>query len=101
MPLHKRANIKEIERKLNIKKLTFADEESLLEKLNITPGSVSILNIIGAKDTDVMFIVDKELLNIDKVCFHPNDNTASIIFESKYLKNILDYFNASYEFMEI
>lgn len=101
LPLHKRANIKEIEKKLNVKKLTFGNEEELFENLKIKPGSVSILNIIEAPNTNVTFIIDKELLGIQKVCFHPNDNTSSISFDTSALKNILDYFDAKYDFMEI
>lgn len=101
LPLHKRANIKELEKKLGIKKLTFGSKDELFEKLNILPGSVSILNIIDAKDTDVIFLVDSELLKFDKVCFHPNDNTSSISFRSSDLEKILKYFDVEYEFIEM
>ncbi|MDO4282469.1 MAG: YbaK/EbsC family protein [Clostridia bacterium] len=101
LPLHKRADIKKLEKELNIKKLTFGNEEELFEKLNIRSGSVSILNMIEAPNTDVYFIIDQELLNHDKVCFHPNDNTSSISFKSKELVKILDYFSVKYDFFRI
>lgn len=101
LPLHKRANIKELEKILNIKKITFGNEDELYEKLKIRPGSVSILNIIESPNTDVVFLIDKELLDYKKVCFHPNDNTASISFDTYALNNILDYFNAQYEYIDM
>lgn len=101
LPLHKRANIKELEKILGIKKLTFGNESELFKKLNILPGSVSILNVIDAKCSDVTFLIDSELLKCDKVCFHPNDNTSSISFKSNYLEKILNYFNVKYEFLEM
>lgn len=101
LPLHKRANIKELEKKLGIKKLTFGNEDELFKKLNILPGSVSILNVIDASTTDVTFLVDSCLLTFDKVCFHPNDNTSSISFKSSNIEKILKYFNVEYEFLEM
>ena len=101
LPLHKRANIKEIEKLLSIKKLTFGNEEELYDKLKIKSGSVSILNIIEAPNTDVIFLIDKELLNYEKVCFHPNDNTASISFDTCALEKILNFFNAKYEYINM
>lgn len=101
LPLHKRADIKKLEKTLGIKKLTFGNEKELLEKLNITPGSVSILNVIDCFNSDVTFLVDSSVLEYDKVCFHPNDNTASISFNSNEIEKILKYFNVEYDFVDM
>ena len=81
--------------------MSFGNEEELWDNLHIKPGSVSILNVIGAPDTKVTFVIDKNIENIDRVSFHPNDNTASISFESKNLKRILDKYNKEYLFLEV
>ena len=77
MHAYKRLDLKKLKEKLNAKKkLTFASAEELKEKLNLTPGSVSIFGMIYAKD--VTLIVDKQVWQADKVGFHPNINTATL-----------------------
>ena len=101
MPIDERADLKKIAKELNAERLSFGNEEELWDNLHIKPGSVSILNVIGAPDTKVTFVIDKNIENIDRVSFHPNDNTASISFESKNLRKILDKYNKEYLFLEV
>lgn len=101
LPLHKRANIKEVQNIIGVKKLTFGNENELFNTLGVKPGSVSILNIIERPDADVTFLIDKELFEYEKVCFHPNDNTSSITFYSKDLIKILENFNTNYDVINI
>jgi Ala-tRNA(Pro) deacylase len=72
----KRLNIKFLQQFLNIRKLVFGSAEELLRELHITPGSVSIFCLIyGA---NVTLILDKELWDAERVCFHPNVNTETL-----------------------
>ena len=79
----------------------FGNEKELWDKLHIKPGSVSILNVIGAPDTDVTFVLDKELVGAGNVSFHPNDNTASIAFDSDSIKTIMDEYNKTLLYLEV
>lgn len=97
----KKANLKEIQKKLNETRFSFGNEETLYEKLKIRSGSVSIFNIINVGKTDVKFIIDKELLKANKVGFHPNINTATILFKPKNIEKILTKYDVDYEFLEI
>lgn len=101
MPVSKRADLKKIAEELNSDRLSFGNEDELWKKLHIKPGSVSVLNVIGAPDTDVVFILDEKLKEIDKVSFHPNDNTASISFDSCDITKILDKYNKNYMYLEV
>lgn len=101
MPVDKRADLKKISEELKSDRLSFGNEQELWENLHIKPGSVSILNVIGAPETKVTFVIDKNLENIERVSFHPNDNTASISFESKNITKILDKYNKKYVFLEV
>ena len=80
LPIDKKANLKLIQASLGCGRLEFASETELEENLGIKKGNASVLNIIEKEDTKVKFIIDKEILDIDSVCFHPNVNTASIKF---------------------
>ena len=101
LPLNKRANLKEIEEKLQETRFSFGSEEDLFKKLKITKGSVSLLNIIEVEKTDVKFIIDKELLDVSKVGFHPNNNTATVLFSPENIKKILNKYKVEYEFINI
>ncbi len=101
LPVSKRADLKRISDELNSHRLSFGNDEELWDKLHIKPGSVSVLNVIGAKDTDVTFVIDKELLSKELVSFHPNDNTASISFAPENIAKILDKYDKKYIFLEV
>ncbi|MDR0978808.1 MAG: hypothetical protein LBL91_02570 [Lachnospiraceae bacterium] len=47
------------------------------------------------------FVVDKSLLSCNKVGFHPNDNTATVLFDPNNISKILDTYNVNYEFIEL
>jgi len=101
MPVDKQMRLSDLAIKLKEQKLSFASEEDLLARLKIKPGAVSILNVIGADLSDVICVVDSMLINADKVGFHPNDNTATIIFNGNKIENILKNQDAIYHFMDI
>lgn len=101
LPTTKRANLKDIQKKLNETRFSFGNEEALFEKLRIRSGSVSLLNIIEVERTDVKFVIDKSILSAEKVGFHPNKNTATVLFDSKYIEKILNNYNVEYEFLDI
>lgn len=101
LEIDKRANLKHIASQLGTNRLTFANEDDLYSNLGVKSGSASVLNVILKPDTCVKFVVDKALLDIDKVCFHPNVNTASISFSPFGIEEILKYYEADYIFMEV
>lgn len=101
LPVEKRANLKKISDELECARLSFGNDDELWENLHIKSGSVSVLNVIGAPNTEVTFVIDKDILNIPKVSFHPNDNTASICFSPNEITKIMDKYNKEYIFLEV
>jgi Ala-tRNA(Pro) deacylase len=101
LPCEKRAKLKEIQQKLGETRFSFGSEDVLYEKLKIKSGSVSIFNIINVDKTDVKFIIDESLLKEKKVGFHPNVNTATVLFDPQYIEKILNKYKVEYEFIEI
>lgn len=101
LPLEKRADLKAIQEKLGETRLSFGSDDILFEKLGIKSGSVSLLNIIEVEKTDVKFIIDKCVLDANKVGFHPNVNTATVLFKPQCIDTIMKKYDADYEFMEI
>ncbi len=101
LPIEKKINLKSLQNLLRETRLSFSDENMLEEKLGVKAGSVSIFNIINLKDKDVVFIIDEEILQYDRVAFHPNINTETIVFDSKELNIILEDYNVKFKFITI
>lgn len=70
-------------------KLGFASEERLKQYLDLTTGAVSPFGLINDKNKEVVVVLDRDLLNYEKLNFHPNINTATIqISKDDFLKFI-------------
>lgn len=93
-------SIHSLEKKLKQGKLTFASEKRLLKYLGVKPGSVSPFGLINDNEHHVHLFIDQQLQNADRISFHPNDNTASLVVNYsdfiKYLKAI----GNTYEFID-
>lgn len=94
----KRANIKDIEKFLNVKNLRFASPEELKLYLNLEPGSVTPLGIINDHEIKVIVIIEKDLKN-KRLLFHPNTNTKTISIVYNDLIKIIEYTNHKYILM--
>ena len=85
----KRLNLKALKENLGAKKkLSFGTAYQLKEKLNLTPGAVSIFGMIYAKD--VILVIDEEIWRAEKVGFHPNINTATLELTHENLEKFVN-----------
>lgn len=101
LPLDKKLNLKSVQLLLEETRLSFGDEKILYEKLAVKTGSVSIFNVINLKKKDIIFVLDENILNYEKVAFHPNINTETVIFHSKEIYKIFEFYNIKYKFVTI
>ena len=101
LPSEKRLDQNKLQKTLGESRLSFGNESVLFEKLGIKSGSASLLNVINTKNSDVIFIVDKELSGHSKVGFHPNVNTATVLFNPKNIEKIFNHHKAKYVFLEL
>ncbi|MAE49848.1 aminoacyl-tRNA deacylase [Candidatus Pacearchaeota archaeon] len=88
MKADKRLDINTLQKTLQVKKLRFASAEELLQKLKLTPGSVSIFGLIHSEK--VIFLLDEEVWRSDSVGFHPNINTATLVLDHDNLEKYYD-----------
>ena len=65
---------------LKCKRLSFGKPEALMDKLGLTPGSVTLFSIINDVEGEVTLIIDQRLTEHEIVNFHPllNDATTAI-----------------------
>jgi len=97
---HKRLDLKSLAKKLHAKKkLSFASAEQLKEKLNLTPGSVSIFGMIHA--TEVYLVLDKQVWEAPVVGFHPNINTATLEITHEDLERFYNSLKTKKQIMEL
>lgn len=101
LPDDKAVSIKHIQEILNEKRFSFTSGDDLLLKLGVNTGSVSLFNIINIKSTDIKVIIDEEILSSNKVCFHPNDNSATVIINTSDIEFLLKHYKIDYEYLNI
>lgn len=88
MQADKRLDIQKLSERLNTK-LSFASPQRLMHYLGVTPGSVSPFGLINNTDKSVKVLVDTELLQYEKLGYHPNSNTATLVIATEDLKKFL------------
>ncbi|MGL4790023.1 MAG: prolyl-tRNA synthetase associated domain-containing protein [Anaerotignaceae bacterium] len=99
---NKKFNTGKVSKQLGVSRMTFAPPAPMEELLNITPGSVSPLGLINDKHRKVTFLIDKDVLEMDKISVHPCVNTATVLLNTKDLmRKILPHCNHSYIEVEV
>ena len=102
MPGDKPFKTKELSGQLGISRLSFADEEHMLEYLDLLPGSVSVLGLMNDKDQKVRLVIDEDVLKEDLFGCHPCMNTSSIRFRTKDLTDkILPALGRTYDVVHL
>ena len=97
----KQLNIKILESKLKQGKLSFASEKRMDKYLGLKPGSVSPFGLVNDAETHVYLFIDSDLQKAERLSFHPNDNTASLVIEYNDFIKFLKHCGNNYEFIEI
>ena len=86
MPGDKPFKTKELSGQLGTSRLSFANEEEMEALLDLHPGSVSILGLLADKDGRVRLVLDEDVLKEELFGCHPCENTSSVRFSVKDLK---------------
>jgi len=89
MPGKKPFKTKDISNQIGSARLSFATADKMLEYLDITPGSVSVLGLANDKGCDVQLLIDREVYESEYVRCHPCINTSTLKIKTK---DILDVF---------
>ena len=94
-------NIRDLEKRLKQGKLTFASDERLKKYLGVTPGSVSPFGIINDTEKHVHLFIDEKLRESDRLTFHPNINTASLVISQNDFIKFLKYSGNTFEYIRL
>ena len=94
-------NIRDLEKRLKQGKLTFASDQRLDKYLGLQPGSVSPFGLINDREKHVHLFIDKNLLQFERLAFHPNLNTASLVISKDDFLKFLDNSGNTFEFISL
>jgi Ala-tRNA(Pro) deacylase len=89
LEISKRADLKDLVKLVGDDRLSFGSPERLMGKLGLTPGSVSPFGLINDADGSVRVLLDADLKGADRLIFHPNINTASVVVSWEDLERFL------------
>ncbi len=89
MPGGKPFKTKELSRQIGSSRLSFASPEYMLEFLDITPGSLSILGLMNDKEMRVQLLIDEDILQGQWIGCHPCINTSSLRIPTKAMLETL------------
>ncbi len=90
IPGDKHFKTKDISAQIGSSRLSFASAEHMLEFLDITPGSVSVLGLMNDADKRVKLLIDSDVVRGEYIGAHPCINTSSLRFTtSDFVHKIL------------
>ena len=86
----KRVDLKAFREKYGTRRLSFASDADLMEKLGLIPGAVTPLGLLNDADRAVFFYLDREFSDgPGLIGVHPNDNTATVWLKPADLVRII------------
>jgi Ala-tRNA(Pro) deacylase len=102
MDAYKKLDLKSLKEDLEAKKkLSFCSPELLKNKLNLTPGSVSIFGLINAKPGEITLVLDEDLWSARKSGFHPNINTATLELSHEDLERFVNSLKIKHKILKL
>jgi Ala-tRNA(Pro) deacylase len=84
-------DIHDLEKRLRQGKLSFASDQRLMK----------YMGLINDREKHVHLFIDEKLAESDRLAFHPNVNTASIVISRSDFLKFLEYTGNSYEFIKL
>ena len=69
---------KYLSKALGCARLSFATDQQMLELVDITPGSLSVLGLMNDPGKRVRLVIDKPVLQQPEIGFHPCLNTSTL-----------------------
>jgi Ala-tRNA(Pro) deacylase len=95
----KDVKIHDLEKRLKQGKLSFASPRRMMQYLGLEPGSVSLFGLIHDRQHHVHLFIDENLQKAERLSFHPNVNTASLILSRHDMMRFLQAMGNSHEFI--
>ena len=82
-------------------RIRMASLDSLAEKMNLPAGTVSPFGLLNNEEKDIQVYFDKEIINEERMTFHPNTNEKTIFISTQDLFKFLQDLGYSYQVLEL
>lgn len=89
MPADKPFKTKELSKRIETSRLSFADHSYMEAFLDITPGSLSVLGLMNDQNNRVQLLIDADVLKTERFGCHPCINTSTLRFSTQDLMQVL------------
>ena len=89
MPGDKPFKTKELSKRIETSRLSFADGSYMEQFLDFTPGSLSVLGLMCDKENRVQLLIDTDILKADFFGCHPCINTSTLRLKTQDLMDTL------------
>jgi len=86
----KKADLRAVADQIGDGKLSFASPDRFMTHLGLTPGSVSPFGLINDRARAVRVVIDRDLQAADRLSFHPNINTATLVVSAADFARFLE-----------
>ena len=97
----KRLDMDDFKVQVGADRIRMASLESLAEKMNLPAGTVSPFGLLNNEEKDIQVYFDKEIINEERMTFHPNTNEKTIFISTQDLFKFLHDLGYSYQVLEL
>ena len=82
-------------------RIRMASADSLFEKMELPPGTVSPFGLLNNEEKDIQVYFDKDIVSEDIMTFHPNTNEKTIFVATRDLFKFLTHLGYDYQILEL
>lgn len=82
-------------------RIKMASADSLMEKMSLPPGVVSIFGLLNNTEQDIHVFFDEDILSEKRMSFHPNVNTKTIFLDTTDVFAFVHKLGFEYEVIEM
>ena len=82
-------------------RIRMASLDSLAEKMSLSAGTVSPFGLLNNEEKDIHVYFDKEIIDEERMTFHPNTNEKTIFVSTTDLFKFLHDLGYSYQVLEL
>ena len=93
--------IRDLEQRLKQGKISFASPQRMDRYLGLSAGSVSAFGVLNDVENHVYLFLDAELKTTDRISFHPNENSSTVVVSMASFIKFLKWSGNSYQFLTL
>ncbi|RSI09248.1 prolyl-tRNA synthetase associated domain-containing protein [Streptococcus sanguinis] len=97
----KRLDMDDFKVQVGADRIRMASLDSLAKKMNLPAGTVSPFGLLNNEEKDIQVYFDKEIIDEERMTFHPNTNEKTIFISTQDLFKFLQDLGYSYQVLEL